>query len=248
MLTKTLRCAYIILPPEFTKDANTGKLMGFSYDAAEELGKRMHWKIDWVEEVNFGTMSEGFKTDRYDAICFSLYRYSPFAAIFEYSVPMFYSGTGVYVRADDHRFDNNLAAINDENVKVATMDAEMSQFVARDDFPKAKTVSLPQNSEMTQMMLMVETNKADVTFINNTNAGLYLQANPGKLRDIAADQPVRLFSHGFAFKKGELELLTTVNYVFEEMLNDGTMNKIVMAHEKIPGNFLFVAKPYQHLQ
>lgn len=128
---------------------------------------------------------------------------------------------------------------------IATVDAEMSQFIARDDYPKAKTYSMPQNTDITQLMLAVETGKADVAINNAAVAAPYLLANPGKLRDITVNAPVRLFSHGFAFKKGDTGLASAINTVFEEMANDGTMNKFIAAHEKIPGTFLRPAKPYQ---
>ncbi|TAH37990.1 MAG: amino acid ABC transporter substrate-binding protein [Alphaproteobacteria bacterium] len=243
--TKTLRCGYIVLPPEFNKDPNTGKFAGFSYDATEEAARRLGWKVDWKEEVNFATMSEGFKTNRYDALCFSLYRYSPMAAIFDYSIPLFYTGTYIYARANDSRFDNNIAAINNENITIATIDGEMSQFIARDDFSKAKVYSMPQGTDLTQMMLAVETGKADITFNNTAAAQPYILANPGKIHNVAPNSPIRLFSHGFAFKKGDAALVSTMNTVFEEMINDGTIDKILTAHEKIPGTFLRPAKPYQ---
>lgn len=242
---KTLRCAYIVIPPEFNKDPNSGKLSGFSYDVAEEMGRRLGWKIEWSEEVNFMTMASGFDANRYDALCFSLYRYSPTAALFDYSVPLFYTGTGIYVRADDHRFDQNPTLLNNPAAKLATIDSEMSSIIARENFPQAQTMSMPQNTDLTQMMMAVEAGKADATFANSAVASPYLAANPGKLRDIAQRNPIRLFSHGFAFKKGETELLSTVNYVFEEMINDGTMDRLLAAHEKIPGTFLRPAKPYQ---
>ncbi len=242
--TKNLRCGYIVLPPEFNKDPNTGKFSGFSYDAAMELGKRLGWNVQWTEEVNFMTMAEGLRNGRFDALCFSLYRYSPTAAIFEYSIPLFYTGTGVYVRAGDSRFDQSLAGVNSPSVTVAAIDSEMSQIIARENFPNAKIYSMPQNTDLTQMMVAVESGKADVAFANGAVASPYLAANPGKLKDIATSQPIRVFSHGFAFKKGERELADTVNYVFEEMHNDGTMEKILSAHEKTPHTFLRANKNY----
>lgn len=243
--TRTLRCGYVIIPPEFARDANSGKFSGFSFDVAEELGRRLHWKIEWTQETNFGTMSEDLKANRFDALCFSLYRYSPIAGEFDYSVPMFYTGTNIYVRANDHRFDGRIAAINNPNVTIAAIDAEMSQFIARDDFPLAKTYSMPQNTSLSEMMLAVQSQKADVAINNASVAAPYLLANPGALRELPLKKPIRIFSHGFAVKKGETELISTINTVFEEMHNDGTMGKFIAAHEKIPGTFLRVAQPYR---
>src|SRR5262249_13075574 len=68
----TLRCAYIVIPPRFVKDPQTGGFSGIAYDIVEEMAKSLNLKVDWAEEVNFGTLAEGLKTGRYDAVCFPL--------------------------------------------------------------------------------------------------------------------------------------------------------------------------------
>lgn len=60
--TRAIRCGYIILPPEFSKDVNTGVFSGASYDIAEEIGRRLHLKVDWTEEVNFQTAATGLQS------------------------------------------------------------------------------------------------------------------------------------------------------------------------------------------
>ncbi|MGD9649742.1 MAG: substrate-binding periplasmic protein [Dongiaceae bacterium] len=245
MRTNILRCGYVILPPEFERDPNTGKFGGIAHDLAEELGKRLNLKIEWTEEVNFATIGAAMEAGRFDAFCFTSYRYSPLARVMDYSLPVFYTATGVYVRSNDHRFDNNFSAINDPAVTLATIDGEMSQFIARDDFPNAKTLSLPQSTPLSDMLQNVVTNKADVAFSNSAIAAPYLVANPGQLRNIAVDKPIRVFGHGFGLKAGEHELKAAIDIVFAEMLNDGTVEKILARHEKAPGSILRAMPGYK---
>lgn len=241
----TLRCGYIVLPPEFSKDVNTGAYSGVVYDIVEEIGKRLHLKIDWTEEVNFQTAVAGLQAGRFDAVCFSLYRYSQAAAAADFSIPLFYSGTGVFVRADDNRFDKDLSRINSADATISTVDGEMSQFIAADDYPKAKTLSMPQLTDLTQMMKNVETGKADVAFVNGLVADGYLKANPGKLKNIAAAGPIRLFSHGLMLPKKQYDFVRMIDLTLAEMQDQGFINKILDKYDPDGKNYLRVNKPYE---
>jgi len=243
--TGTLRCGYIILPPETVKDVNTGKLSGIAFDITEEVAKRLGVKVDWVEEVNFSTMTEGLNSNRFDAVCFSLYRYSIGAKYADFSTPLFYSKTGIYVREDDHRFDKDFSLINNKDVTIATVDGEMSHYIAQDDFPNAQTFSMPQSTDLSQMMVSVETKKADVTFLNGIVAKGYLDANPGKIRDISGDTPLRVYSHGLMFAKGQYDLVKTIDLILAEMHDHGAIEKILNRYDPSGKTYLRVSKPYE---
>jgi len=239
--TNTLRCGYLVMPPQFTRDPNTGAFSGVSYDVVTEATKRLQLKVEWVEEVNFLTFMEGFKTGRYDSICFSGYRWTPWAVKLEYSQPLFYTTTDAYVRADDHRFDNNLMLINDPSIKVVVSDdGEASTFIRADVFPQSSTYSLPVNVDHSMMLESVATKKADVALFNPMEGMPYLTANPGKLRRVEGHPPIRLYSHALSFAKGEHDLTSMFNVVLEEMHTDGTINKILDKYEAIPNSFVRV--------
>ncbi|MDX2027854.1 MAG: transporter substrate-binding domain-containing protein [Alphaproteobacteria bacterium] len=247
MQSNVLRCAYIVLPPSFSKDPNTGQYSGVAYDLTEEIAKSLNLKVEWVEEVNFANLAEGLKTQRYDAVCFPLYLGNiSMARVVEYTTPVYYTGTGVYVRADDHRFDNNLTAINSPDVTVVTIDAEMSQFIRAETFPQAKDFSLPQNVELAQTLEAVVTKKADVAFFDQSNFSVYLasgnQSPP--VRDLAIGNPLRLHALGLVVNKGEAKLVSMLNVVLHEMGYAGRIDAILKKHETAPGQFLRTAKPY----
>jgi len=140
MRTNTLRCGYMLLPPQLIRDPNTKQFSGVAYDLINEAAKILGLKVEWTEEVNFSTVAEGLKSERYDSLCLTAYRWGPSARVMEYTNPIFYSTTNVYVRANDTRFDNDLNLINDENVTIATIDGEAAQFIKESDFPKGKHI------------------------------------------------------------------------------------------------------------
>lgn len=247
MQSNTLRCAYIVLPPSFSKDPNTGQYSGIAYDLTEEIAKSLNLKVDWVEEVNFANLAEGLKTQRYDAVCFPLYLGNiSMARVVEFTTPVYYTGTGVYVRADDHRFDNNLAAINSPDVTAVTIDGEMSQFIRADTFPQAKDYSLPQNTEPAQTIASVIAKKADVAFFDQSNFSVYTNSSnqTPQVRDLAAGNPLRLHALGLVVNKGEGKLVSMLNTGLHEMGYAGRIDAILKKHETAPGQFLRNAKPY----
>jgi len=242
----TLRCGYIVWPPEFDKDTATGQMSGIAYDIITETAHRLNLKITWVEEVNFATMAEGLKTGRYDAICFSLYRDSPRALWAEMTAPFYYSGQGLFIRTGDGRFSlDHMADINDPQYTVAVIDGEMSSTIARHFFPRAKTISLPQTSGVSDVLMNVITKKADLTFANALGASLFDKHNPGRIKNLTPAHPLALFSHGMAFKKGEVGLKNMFDIVIEEMHNQGIIKDILARYALPPGTCYSVAQPYE---
>jgi len=66
MRTKTLRCAYSVWRPFFSKDPNTGEISGVVPELFDKAAQDLGLKIEYTEEVNPAQMFEGFSTNRYD--------------------------------------------------------------------------------------------------------------------------------------------------------------------------------------
>jgi polar amino acid transport system substrate-binding protein len=244
MRTGTLRCSYVIYEPAVMKDPNTGAFSGFSYDIVNRLGENLGLKVKWIEEVGTGTMIEGFKSDRYDMICTPFWRDSERGRASDFSAPFYYSPMGIWVRPDDHRFDHNLAALNDPKVTLSVMDGTTLTVLARQDFPKAKTLTIPQLSPLTDLLLNVAMKKADAVAIDNYLAKEYLAGNPRSIREITADKPIRVYANSYMFKLGEPAFKAMIDSALTELLNNGYVDEMITKYEKYPGTFYRVEKPY----
>ncbi len=243
MRTNTLRCGYVVLPPQFTIDPKTNEFSGVAYDIIMEAAKRLHLKVEWTEQVNFATVSEGIKAGRYDAFCLTTYRWSNLARAFDYTDPIFYSTTDAYVRGNDSRFDKKLGDLNSEKMKVAVIDGEGGEVIRNETFPKTQILSLPQDTSLSLMLESVATGKADATFTNPLVAMPYLLAKPGAVKRVPTHQPIRAYAHALAFGKGEQEMVSTFNVVLDEMRNSGVTDQILDKYEKIPNSFIRVQSP-----
>lgn len=238
-----IRVGYVVYPPGMIKDPNTGELSGIFHDALEEAGKNLGLKINWVEEVGWGTMIEGLKAGRYDMIGSPVWPNSSRAKNVDFTIPLNYSAVGVYTRSGDNRFAD-LTRINNSNVTIATIDGEMSSFIAKATFPNAKVISLPQDAQVSQLLLNVRTNKADVTFVETAIAEEFLAQNPGSVQNIVPNNPVRSFGNTMLVPKNQDGFKSMINSALEELFNSGTVDVLIDKYEKYPGSFYRAAKPY----
>lgn len=238
-----IRAGYVVYPPAFIKDPNTGQLSGIFHDALEEAGKNLGLKINWVEEVGWGTMIEGLNAGRYDIIASGIWPNSARAKNADFTIPLFYSAVGVYTRAGDSRF-SDLNRINRQDITIATIDGEMSSFIAKATFPNAKTISLPQDTQVSQLLLNVKTGKADVTFVEAAIAEEFLANNLGSVQNIVPNNPIRSFGNTMVVPKNQDGFKSMMNTALEELFNNGVVDTIVEKYEKYPGSFYPVAKPY----
>lgn len=240
-----IHCGYGLWPTYLEIDPNTGEFSGIWYELTNEIGKLLNLDIEWSAEVPYSDVNIALSAGRIDAFCSGLWRDVTRAADVDYSDPITYQAIVPVVRADDTRFDDDLSKINDPSVKVLTIDGEMSQIIYDSDFPKAKAVGLPNLTEPSQGLLNVATGKADVMFTSPETTERYLENNPGSLKAIHTDQPLRLFAEVYAFYYKEHELRRRFDHAIFELQSRGIVEKIISKYEKYPNSFYRTATPYK---
>jgi polar amino acid transport system substrate-binding protein len=238
-----IRASYANYPPYCIKDPNSGELSGIFVDVLDEVGKRLGLKIEWVEEVGWGAIFEGLNSDRHDIFGAGIWRNSSRGKVGDFSRALFYNVILVYGRANETRF-KSLNDINKPDVRIATMDGAIEDIIASTDFPAAKKVSIPQLNPWSDVLLNITSGKADLTFGGPSAVNLYLEKNPGTLKALFPDKPIRVFANTFAFKLGEPKFKAMLDACLEELLNDGTIEKILRKYEKQTGEFWRIAPPY----
>jgi polar amino acid transport system substrate-binding protein len=240
-----LRAGYISVPPKLIVNPNSKAISGVMHDALEAAAKNMGVKIDYVEEVSWGTMVEAVESGRVDVVVAGVWPSSARARRADFSLPIFYSAVRVYVKEGDTRFDGGLQAVNSDNIKIATLDGEMSAIIAATDFPNAKTVSLPQTADAAQVLLLVAQGKADITFMEPAIALEYGSKNPGQIKEVPGIRPVRLFGNTYLVSNSEPKLRKTLDIAIEELVNSGTVDKIIDRYEAYPSSMLRPAFQYR---
>lgn len=242
--TGVLRAGYLAYPPGSMKDPNTGKLTGVHIEALERAAAAMGLRVEWVEASGWGSIVEDVRTGRVDVIGSPVWANSTRGKFAAFTHPLFWSGICIYVRTDDHRFDTRAGAINDPGIRIATIDGEMSDIVAKADYPNAQRVSLPQNSDNSVMLENVASGRADVVFVEPYIAQLYLRNHPNALRNITPTTPIRVFPNSMMVPIDDPALLSMLNIAIDELANSGVVDQLVRKYVPEAGAFYPNAKPY----
>lgn len=225
---KTLRCGYLVSPPVLLKDPNTGQLSGMDYDAWESIGRQLDLKIEWVEASGWGTFIEDLKSGRFDAYCTQIWLTPGRTLNLSLSNPVAYSFLNAYVRPDDTRFDADPNRLNAEDVTIPVIDADIIEHVAKVAFPKAKRLSLQNNTAWPELYLSVTTKKADVILVHAAGYESISANNPIKLKKVNKE-PVFTFGARYSVLQGEYALRDMINAALQSMIDDGSLEKFAKA-------------------
>ena len=239
----TINVGYISCPPGFIVDPNTKEKSGIFNDVLVEIAKRNNLVINYKEEVAWATMIETLNLNRVDLIASPVWATPERKANADFSRPVFFSPIGIFVRADDNRFDKDLSKINDPKVRIAALDGEINYYIGKKDFPLAELKPLPNNVDLTQLYLEVQTKKKDVVFADPMFVYDYMEKNPNQLKNIAAKAPIRNYPDGYMFKKGNSEIGEFLNVEIGKLLEDGTIDKIIEKYVPFEGAVISANDP-----
>ncbi|MGE4350713.1 MAG: transporter substrate-binding domain-containing protein [Bdellovibrionales bacterium] len=242
--TKKIRCGYFIYEPALIIDPNTKQMSGIFYDLTEEMARRLGLSVEWTEEVGYGEIMQGFESNRYDLFCNVIWPTPERSRAASFSLPLYYSTLGVFVRDDDHRFDGNIDKLNDPNYTVAVKDGDITASVAKAVFPKARIASIPQLALTEQQLVDVGMKKADATFNEPPLLARYNKSAAVKLRDIAKDKPVKYFPNVFMMPKGDLALKEMVDTTLKDMISEGFVERTIKKHELYPNSYRMPILPF----
>jgi len=248
MQTKTIRCGYVIYPPQFMKDSASGQMSGILYDLTELLGQKLRLKIEWTQETSWGTAAQDLDSNRFDMICSGFWVNSLQASAYGYTKPLFYQVMWPIVRGDDTRFDKDIQTMNDPAIRITGMDGDIPIQIHDEQFPKAQMNTLQNFTDYNQLMMEIASNKADVTFLDGDFAMRYMKANPGKLKLLTNHGPTRVYANPWAIKRGELDFAEYLNAAIDEIVYSDEVEPILKKYGAYPEGYYLANKPYHPYQ
>ncbi|MGE3770067.1 MAG: substrate-binding periplasmic protein [Bdellovibrionales bacterium] len=244
--TKTLRCGFVDYEPANFRDAKTNEMKGILYEVAEEIGKELGLKIEWVQAGGWATYISDLTDGKFDMFCGAAWAIQvPEMTRLMATVPVYYSAVSAWVRADDSRFDSTLANVNSPDVTIAATDGSAPSIIAAKRFPNAKIYSLPEMAAYAANLLSVAEKKADIGFVEAYFGAQYSVANPGTIKNITPDNPLQINPNVFEVRKGDHNLLSMVNMMLEVMHNNGRIDAIIAKYEPAPHTFWRRAPSFQ---
>lgn len=246
--TGKIRAAYTIYPPGCFKD-KSGKLKGVFVETLEKAAESLDLKVEWTESVGWATQIEGLDNNRYDMIGSSVWANPKRAKFATLSIPLFYSPLFIYTRKEESRFDklNDFHTLNSNDYIISTVDGGTGEVIVKNQFPKAKRLPLPQDTDFAQSFMDVVGRKADFVIMEPFQANKFLSSNPNTIKSILPNNPLRVFGNCYMFKKGEFEFEHMLNVVLQDLLNSGYVNSLIDKYEIYPNSYSRVSPSFSSL-
>jgi polar amino acid transport system substrate-binding protein len=230
MRTGKVRCGYYVWPPLFDKNVNTGEYSGISHDIWQEIGKRLNLEIEWSYEIDFAHLFEGLNNNSIDAVCGYMISTPSRARGGDFTISTAWFQYFAYVREGDNRFDEKYEAINQADIKLGTLEGEMSDIIAKEDYPNAKVSAYSGLQGFGYMLDELAAGRVDVA-ITEPVAGIeYMRSNPGKVRKVKGSA-LRVSPAGFIVHRDAHNFRRMLDHTLQTLVDVGFLDKVF---EKYP--------------
>ncbi|UFS70123.1 amino acid ABC transporter substrate-binding protein [Geomonas sp. RF6] len=204
-------------PPMGYRD-DSGKLVGFDIDTAEEVGKRLGIKIEWQPTAWDGVI-HSLNAKKFDAIWNGMTITDERAKEVAFTKPYIMDGQIAVVRFNEKRFK----ALKDlKNVKVGAQKGS-SALSSVKKLPTAPA-ELKEYEDNPKALLDLEAGRLDVVVMDNVTGRDFIAKRPGKFKVIPGFISKEPF--GIAFRKEDVELRGQVQKTLDKMVKDGSLAKI----------------------
>lgn len=193
-----------------------GKLVGFDVEIGEEIAKRMGMEAQPVTNP-WETIIQGLKADKYDAIIGSMAITEERKQQVDFSRPYYRSGAQIFVSADN----TTIKSADDLKGKViGVVKASTFRDVALKYTAKDKVTGYDSDVIALQDLT---TGRVDAV-ITDQMVGIVAIKEGLKIKDVGS--PLWIDEMAIPVKKDDSELLSKINTAIDEMIKDGTYEKI----------------------
>ena len=212
-----------------------------------EISKHLTLTNKITEAVRVGTMIEGLNNGRYETVAGPIWQNPARSKQALFSTPLCYSPVGIWVRSDDNRFteSNFRETINDPNVRIASLDGSAVMGIVKTDFPRADLKTYPESAGEPQLFLELMGRKVDVFIAEPVKGYYHLQKNPGSVKDITKNHPIRALPIVFILPKDEPQLKNMFDTTIELLQNSGFVEAVLKRYQPLPDAYFPIAKPYE---
>ncbi len=241
--SQTINCGYVEYAPALKKDLNTGTWSGFNADIMKSVGQRLELKVDFSTSTGWATVIADLNTKKFDMLCSGFWVHPSIGKFALFSRPFVFQPTFIVARANDKRFSHSIN-LNSPDLKMVALEGDNPINIAKADFPNAKILELPNMTDFSQVLVNVANGRADFTIVDAYTFGAYNKNNPKKLRLVNTDSPVRIYPVSFVFNADDVVFRDAVNAALDEMILDGTMDKIFNNIDAYPNAFYRATIPY----
>ena len=219
--TGILRVAFSNYPPALTYDYQYDNFSGIFYEIIVKIARNMGWKIRWSEETGYGVVIDGLDNNRFDVFGSPIWPIPERKKNANPSISLYSSEVYPWIRSDFK--SKNL---NNELIRVAVKENDISDYIYKKKFPNASCVFVPQLDSILDLLKFVAEDKTDFTFAEKAIVEIFNKNSKVKLVP-ATKEAVEIFENTFLFRKGDDSLKNIFNREIGNMKADGTILKLI---------------------
>jgi tRNA-dependent cyclodipeptide synthase len=231
--TRTLRVAFSNYPPALTYDYQYDNFGGIFYEIIVRIARKNGWKIIWSEETGYGVVIDGLNNNRFDVFGSPIWPIPERKEKANPSISLYSSKVYPWIRSD-FKYKKSL---NDENLRVAVKENDISDYIYKKKFQNAHCVFVPQLESILDLLRFVVDDKADFTFTESAIVEIFNKTSKKKLVK-ATKEPIEIFENTFLFRKEDNSLKDIFNKEIKIMESDGTIKKLIDKYSPKKGLFV----------
>lgn len=243
--TNTIRCGYVEYVPALVKNLETDEWSGFDYDILQAVAGRLELKAEHTTATGWATVVADLNAHKMDMLCSGFWVHPNVGKFALFSRPVFYQPVFVVAREGDVRFTPDMD-LNDARLKMVALEGDNPVYIAQADFPQAQILKLPNMTDFSQVLVNVADGKADFTIVDAYTFGVYNASNPGKLKIVSPQKPVRIYPVSYVFSDKDVVFRDAFDAALNELILDGTIDRIVDKYDIYPNVFYRADVPYRN--
>jgi len=234
--TGILRVAFSQYPPALNYDHQYANFSGIFYEIIVKIARKHGWKIRWSEETGYGVVVDGLNNDRFDIFGSPIWPIPERKKNANPSISLYSSKVYVWVRSDF-----KIKNLNQESMRVAAKENDISDYIYKKSFPKATCVFVPQLDSILDLLAFVADDKADFTFAEEAIVEIFNKNSKKKLV-MASKKPLEFFENTFLFKKEDNSLKNIFNQEINIMKLEGAIARLVEKYSNKKNLFVLETK------
>ena len=194
----------------------TGEVVGFDVEVGKEIAKRLAVELDY-QTGEWSGLVEALRAGRYDAILGSMAITEARLEVVNFTIPYYYSGAQLVVRAD--------SGITDPaDMKGKTIAVSTGTNYVQDAEKLEAEIAYYDDDTLTMMELI--NGRVDGVITDRLVALQAMEGMQGGDELVLAGSILRLEQMGIALNKNDVALLNALNEILQEMHDDGTLTAI----------------------
>ncbi len=217
-----MRCSYVPYFDYFRVEAD-GTFSGKFYEVIRRIADENGIKLEFIEQSGYGTLAQRLDLGYIDIFC------SPTWPTTERKLEMFFSQSLMksdiyaYMNAGSPYASQDLETLKqNQKLRIVVKENDIHEEMAKQYFPNARLVRVPQLSHIEDVITFVLDNRADMTFWDETLVKKYCDekgiGDDMLFQKSFGDGPIATYDNSYALPWGEFELKKMVDEGIEKFV------------------------------